>query len=283
MLTDMHISIKAVTDEGSESDFLEKLLAKMIYPSGWRRALKTGLSPEAVIKVMMANESISQNSEPSAIPVNATYSNATMDRLQRMCDDKTKPLQVGALLYALYWLPKRLGTNYATVENAAKMVTPPFACEHISPNVILNNVAEYASVCHYWAAYLIIVHPNNCFTIWNESFLDDGITQDSLYDFIANVDIPTFLGYAKTFFEFCSNLSVPRTSSPSRVEQLTKELVWIPEPASIPPVKALEIPDLWGEGYPVKGFQKKFDEEKERARKLDDERRKRERIKPKMQ
>jgi hypothetical protein len=283
MLTDPHFSIKAVADEGSESDFLAKLLTKMIYPSGWTKELKTGLFPEAVIKVMIANERIPQNSKASDIPVNAIYSNAAMDRLQRMCDDKTKPLQVGALLYALYWLPTKLGTSYATVENAAKMVTPPFACEHISSNVILNNVAEYASVCHYWAAYLIIVHPNNCFTIWDESFLDDGITQDSLYDFIANVDIPTFLGYAKTFFEFCSYLSVPRTSSSSRIAQLTKELVWVPEPSSIPPVKALEIPDLWGTGFPVAGFQKKFDAEKVHARQLDKERRARERKKPEMQ
>jgi hypothetical protein len=283
MPNDPHISIKAVANEGSESDFLATLLTKMIYPSGWRRALKTGLSPEAVIKVMMANERISQNSEPSAIPVNATYSNATMDRLQRMCDDKTKPLQVGALLYALYWLPKRLGPNYATVENAAKMITPPFAYEHTSPNIILNNIAEYASVCHYWAAYLIIVHPNNCFTIWDESFIKGKISHDSLYDFIANVDIPTFLGYAKTFFEFCSHLPVPRTSSPSRIEHLTKALMWIPEPSSIPPVEALEIPDLWGTGFPVAEFRAKFDEEKKRARQLDDERRERERKKPKMQ
>jgi hypothetical protein len=157
-----------------------------------------------------------------------------------------------------------------------QMVAPPFSSDPIPHSQILKNLDVYSSVSHYWAAFLIAVHPNNNFDVWKDE--DVAFTpEDSLHEFLENVDLASFLGHAYTFREFIKGYLHPKTKRQTKFSNKNSAFWLEPGPEVCPKVSALDIPDLWGCDYPFKRFQKHFDASNEKAARYNADRYRRER------
>jgi hypothetical protein len=271
---DKLFSLKEAKMEELDRRFLPRLLEKMIYPVGRPSGFVVPSPAQLLDRFIEA----ARNRAKGLV---CSVSDSVADRqsvqlVGQICDAKVKPLQVGALLYALYWLPQKLGPEYSTVDVAAQMVAPPFSSEPTSAGAILKSLDDFVSVSHYWAAYLIVAHPNNYFGIWDENCPPVGIDHDSLYDFVANVDLKIFLGYAAEFLRF--RQAYKSSSISTRGALIRENLTWVtPLPSDIGNILPIDIPDLWGTDYPFAKFKGEFDRKKDKASQKDAERRQRER------
>ncbi|PFH10938.1 hypothetical protein BCF11_3374 [Collimonas sp. PA-H2] len=250
--------------------FLPCLLYAMTFPTGHstKEYFANDDGPTVILRRFIDGQNYSKNNHLKPLPDHLYFESGSHKtrRLEQIMDKKTDGLQVGAALYALYWLSEKLGPTYATPDFAARMVTPPFCVNPTPKNLILKNLDEYSSVSHYWAAFFITIHPHNNLDKWKDDE-PDPLYEDPLYDFVDKIDIATFLGHAATLLKFTKEYLHPSTGMPTSFSNRDKFTWLAPGPEICTSVEELKIPDLFGPEFPFEKFRLQFDASKEKARK----------------
>lgn len=253
-------------------EFFASLLKLMIYPASPEP--KGDLQKSLRIKRFLRGLVHSGNewrAQPGAETINSTAGFGSYDDKQ-IFDEiqiaKFRGLQIGALLYGLYWMSRLPDDrSYANKKFAAKLVAAPPSFEVTQRSAkILKYVDEFAPVAHYWAAFLLVVYPLNYSGLTEERGKYEEGTQDSLWDFIETVDMPTFFGHANEFRTFLGKYTHPQTKM-RQAFSVDEKYHWLPPPPSIETItEAIIIPNIWSATYPFAKIKKDFD--KQRAEKL---------------
>lgn len=269
--------------------FLAELLDTMIFPGGASAGKSIAPQPfrRKVLSSALAGEQYVLEHPGEPVPASVSQRGFAEDEVfGKLCTEKLGGLQAGALMYALYWIPFKLGPEYATAENAARVVDETLLHDGAPFSRLLANLKKYDRIAHYWAAFFITVYPVNRY--WNQELFAEDETelhttgekvavkadqatlqsegrvgepeQDSLYDFMQRVDLPTFLGHAESFLWFRKAYMRPTRTKSERLPE-RNDYIWLEqERAGCESIHGLPVPDLWPDGYSFEKVKKACDD-----------------------
>ncbi|MDB5761646.1 MAG: hypothetical protein JWQ21_641 [Herminiimonas sp.] len=252
-------------------EFLASLLELMIFPSPPepKKNAPKSLRVKNFFMQLVANGNDVRAQPGIEIITNTSGFGSELNKkiFDEIVEPKFRGLQIGAMLYGLYWMSRYPDDrDYATKKFAAKMVAPPTFKNILRSEKILDHVDEFASVAHYWAAFLLVVRPSNYSGLTEEGYVLEEGTQDSLWDFVETVDMSTFLSNANGFLTFLSKYTHPLTKTRQAFSRI-ETYHWLPPPRSIEQITETNIiPNIWSADYPFASLKKTADEQ--RAKKL---------------